>query len=227
MYHQEENVYPSLKLQGLLTVAKCTSVSHLNLIKMFRSVTIACIVATVMGFGPHASVARSSMTRTRLSMSAEFLPGAVAPLGYWDPLGLSKDKGEGDVKIFRESELKHGRVAMIAFLGILVAENFNPLFDNKITGPAIYQYQQAEDLISFFSVQALFGTALVEIMNISKGYESADDTNKRKGTFAQLKKEYVNGMWCYYTILLFCMILQCTELFYLIIVRFITIYCVY
>jgi hypothetical protein len=36
---------------------------------------------------------------------------------------------------------------MIAFAGIMVAESFNPLFEGKISGPAIYQYQQAEDLV--------------------------------------------------------------------------------
>eukprot|EP00438_Fugacium_kawagutii_P032450 Skav223754 [mRNA] locus=scaffold3575:422889:426983:- [translate_table: standard] len=45
----------------------------------------------------------------------------VAPLGYFDPLGLSKD---GDVETFRrrrESELKNGRVAMFATIGCVAA----------------------------------------------------------------------------------------------------------
>jgi hypothetical protein len=141
---------------------------------MFRSVIIACVVASVVAFVP-APVARSSMNK--LSMSAEFLPGAVAPLGYFDPVGFCKDKSEGECKKIRESELKHGRIAMIAFLGIIVAENFNPLFESKITGPAVFQYQQAEDLVSFFSVQALFGTALVEISNILSGWEGDNDVD--------------------------------------------------
>merc|ERR1712217_298969 len=43
--------------------------------------------------------------------------GVQAPLGFWDPLGLSKD---GDVPTFkrrRATEIKHGRVSMLAFLG--------------------------------------------------------------------------------------------------------------
>ena len=61
---------------------------------------------------------------------------------------------------------------MVAFLGILVGETFNPLFDGKITGPAIYQFQQADDLVSFFWVGVIFLIALVEGNNILNGWES-------------------------------------------------------
>merc|ERR1712217_476467 len=46
--------------------------------------------------------------------------GVQAPVGFWDPLGLSKD---GDVEAFkrrRETELKHGRVSMFAAIGYIV-----------------------------------------------------------------------------------------------------------
>merc|ERR1712224_213662 len=48
--------------------------------------------------------------------------GVQAPVGFWDPLGFTKD---GDVDLFRrrrETELKHGRVCMIATLGYMVPE---------------------------------------------------------------------------------------------------------
>merc|ERR1719159_672769 len=48
--------------------------------------------------------------------------GVQAPLGYWDPLGLNAD---GDVETFRrrrESELKHGRICMLACMGYIVPE---------------------------------------------------------------------------------------------------------
>ena len=44
-----------------------------------------------------------------------------APVGYFDPMGMSKD---GDMKTFRrrrESELKNGRVAMFATMGCILA----------------------------------------------------------------------------------------------------------
>ncbi|CAK9041372.1 Fucoxanthin-chlorophyll a-c binding protein E [Durusdinium trenchii] len=50
--------------------------------------------------------------------------GVQAPVGYWDPLGLSAD---GDVETFkrrRAVELKHGRICMLACVGYIVPEYF-------------------------------------------------------------------------------------------------------
>jgi len=48
--------------------------------------------------------------------------GVQAPVGFWDPLGLSTD---GDVTVFkrrRETEIKHGRVSMLATMGYITPE---------------------------------------------------------------------------------------------------------
>ena len=82
---------------------------------------------------------------------------------------------------------------MLAFLGIIVGETANPLFDHQITGPAIYQFQQADDIVSYFWVAVLFGIALVEGQNIYTAWESLGETTERKRFFAQLREEYVNG----------------------------------
>jgi light-harvesting complex I chlorophyll a/b binding protein 1 len=50
----------------------------------------------------------------------------VSPFGVFDPLGLIEDGNErapGTFKRFREAELKHGRVAMLASVGLL-AQHF-------------------------------------------------------------------------------------------------------
>merc|ERR1719203_634470 len=50
--------------------------------------------------------------------------GVQAPVGYWDPLGLSSD---GDVATFtrrRVTEIKHGRVSMWAAMGYIAPEYF-------------------------------------------------------------------------------------------------------
>ncbi|CAE8670343.1 unnamed protein product [Polarella glacialis] len=50
--------------------------------------------------------------------------GIQAPIGFWDPLGYTAD---GDVVFFkrrRETELKHGRIAMLACIGYIVPYYF-------------------------------------------------------------------------------------------------------
>ena len=51
------------------------------------------------------------------------LPGAVAPLGFFDPLGFTKDMELLGVKRFREAEIMHGRVAMMATVGYIIGES--------------------------------------------------------------------------------------------------------
>lgn len=48
--------------------------------------------------------------------------GALPPVGYWDPLGLSSNIDQETFTNYRTAELKHGRVAMLAVVGYLVAE---------------------------------------------------------------------------------------------------------
>jgi len=62
--------------------------------------------------------------------------GVSGPLGFFDPSGLSTDITEGRLLFFREAELKHGRLCMLAFLGIVVGENYHPLFGGEIDIPA-------------------------------------------------------------------------------------------
>merc|ERR1711865_730116 len=70
------------------------------------------------------------------------LPGNTAPMGDFDPAGFTKDADQNTVKRYREAELTHGRVSMLGITGFIVGENFNPLFDGEIKGPAINQFQQ-------------------------------------------------------------------------------------
>jgi len=55
------------------------------------------------------------------------LPGALEPIGVFDPLGLLPTSVD-EVKRFREAEVTHGRVAMLASVGFLIGESFHPLF---------------------------------------------------------------------------------------------------
>jgi len=51
------------------------------------------------------------------------LPGVSGPLGFFDPVGFTKDMDLNGVKRFREAEVMHGRVAMMASLGYIIGES--------------------------------------------------------------------------------------------------------
>merc|ERR1740121_63 len=71
------------------------------------------------------------------------LAGITDPVGFFDPLAFATtDISGGRLLFYREVELKHGRVAMLASLGILVGEQFHPLFGGDIDVPAYVAFQQ-------------------------------------------------------------------------------------
>merc|ERR1712010_189555 len=65
---------------------------------------------------------------------AKKMAGVTEPLGFFDPVGFCSEEGltEGKLCFYREVEVKHGRVAMLASLGFLVGEQFHPLFGGDI-----------------------------------------------------------------------------------------------
>ena len=76
---------------------------------------------------------------------AESLPGITGPLGFFDPLGFctSGDEkvSEAKIRFYREVELKHARVAMLAAVGFPLAEQFHPLFATD-DAPSYLAFQQ-------------------------------------------------------------------------------------
>lgn len=121
----------------------------------------------------------------------EDLPGVLPPVGFFDPLGISQGNDENAIKKFREAELKHGRIAMLASVGILLAERFNPLFDGKILGAGIYHFQQADQLLPYFWVIVLFAIALIEGQTILTAWDSVEDSQNKP--IADLRADYEPG----------------------------------
>merc|ERR1740138_1515818 len=72
---------------------------------------------------------------------AKTLPGVLQPTGFFDPLGCTEDKLPGEIMLYREAELAHGRVAMMAALGYVVQEQFHPIF-GYANGPVIRELDQ-------------------------------------------------------------------------------------
>merc|ERR1712230_357461 len=97
---------------------------------------------------------------------AKSLPGVTGPLGFFDPLGFcsADDITEGKIKFYREVELKHGRVGMLAALGFVVGENFHPLFGGDIDAPAYLAFQQTP--LETFWPAVVIAIAIPEIYSV-------------------------------------------------------------
>ena len=74
------------------------------------------------------------------------MPGQLAPLGFFDPVGFTKDKSVSELKRFREAEVTHGRVAMLASLGFLVGESQISLSTHVLRHIAVSSYCLASAL---------------------------------------------------------------------------------
>ena len=76
---------------------------------------LASLLASAAAFAPSPRLAG----KTSLSAFENEL-GAQEPLGFYDPLGLLDDADEARFNRLRYVELKHGRIAQLAFLGQIV-----------------------------------------------------------------------------------------------------------
>lgn len=114
------------------------------------------VVAKINGWAPDAS------------KPCFGLPGAIAPFGFFDPLGFTKGKELKEVKRIREAEVMHGRVAMMATVGFLVGEN-TPTISYGFNHPTIGINQLAEApgtvLFSFF-----LAINICEALRANKGW---------------------------------------------------------
>jgi|Transcript_19483 hypothetical protein len=81
---------------------------------------IATLLAgSAAAFAPSASKAGSNALRMA-DFSNEL--GVIAPTGFFDPCRLSAEIDEATFDAYRASELKHGRVCMLAVLGYVAPE---------------------------------------------------------------------------------------------------------
>merc|ERR1719160_1496353 len=93
-------------------------------------------------------------------------------MGFFDPVGWTSEIPAGTLLFYREVELKHGRVGMLAALGILVGENFHPLFGGNIDVPAAFAFQQTP--LQTFWPAVVAAIAIPEIFSV-KTFESLSD----------------------------------------------------
>jgi len=91
--------------------------------RRFRAIVLALTLASASAFVSPAPV--RAATAASVAVFPEIDPvrvneGAMPPVGFFDPWGLSVDASPETLGWYRAAELKHGRVCMAAFVGFLV-----------------------------------------------------------------------------------------------------------
>jgi hypothetical protein len=153
---------------------------------------IAASLLALFGSAAAFAPARSANKATSLNaFIAEELPGALAPVGFFDPLGFAEKADEPTMKRYREAELTHGRVAMLAVVGFLVGEKVEGssfLFDAQVSGPAITHLTQVPTI--FWGILAV-AIGAAEIKRAETGWVEPENVPVSKPGL--LREEYYPG----------------------------------
>jgi len=143
------------------------------------------------GGGKKAPVAKAPVSPFDVGGAAYGLPGNFNAVGgtelNWDPAGFMEGKSELEINRYRECELTHGRVGMLASLGFLVQEKFHPLFSAD-GGPAIDQIPQLP--VWLWGVM-LGGITAAEAFRISVAFRELDGEKLKAET--ALRPGYTPG----------------------------------
>eukprot|EP00548_Thalassiothrix_antarctica_P011661 CAMPEP_0194161722 /NCGR_PEP_ID=MMETSP0152-20130528/79094_1 /TAXON_ID=1049557 /ORGANISM="Thalassiothrix antarctica, Strain L6-D1" /LENGTH=215 /DNA_ID=CAMNT_0038871537 /DNA_START=453 /DNA_END=1100 /DNA_ORIENTATION=+ len=89
-----------------------------------KIISIALVAGTAVAFAPSHRVNTNNNGGILAAEKVDDRPfanalGAQAPLGLWDPLGIIADGDQKTFDHFREQEIKHGRISMLAIAGYL------------------------------------------------------------------------------------------------------------
>lgn len=79
-----------------------------------KTAVLASLLASAAAFAPSKSASQTSALK-----AFEDELGVQPPLGFFDPLGLLKSGDQATFDRLRYVEVKHGRIAQLAFLGYL------------------------------------------------------------------------------------------------------------
>jgi hypothetical protein len=111
---------------------------------MMKIATIAALMGSAAAFAPASVSKASTALNAEMSKSLPFLTnpsntdGLIGSVGF-DPLGFSDNF---DIKWLQESEIKHGRVAMLATVGFVTSQfvtlpMFSPVEDSNMVPSVI------------------------------------------------------------------------------------------
>jgi len=109
-------------------------------------------------------------------------------MGFFDPVGFTDSPAftVSEAKRYREAEVTHGRVAMLAALGWIVAEEYHPLFNGVGGYSSFARFQAVETVFSQFWEVLLLGIGISEGYRISVAWNDPREVD-------QIQDAYVPG----------------------------------
>uniref|UniRef100_UPI003FA615CC light-harvesting protein XLH12 n=1 Tax=Tribonema minus TaxID=303371 RepID=UPI003FA615CC len=165
-----------------------TALRHAPHSKMKAAATVAALAAvgSVSAFAPNAFTGKA-LSATVKSTSALQMADASGLVGkpfgagssVFDPLGLATKASDAELLRHQESEIKHGRIAMLAILGMAVQERFHPFFPtsaevaNSVDAPRMILQDYG-----WFWLLALWGVSVHEYDNVKHTYKPESSTVK-------------------------------------------------
>jgi hypothetical protein len=124
-----------------------------------KFLTLASLFAAVSAFAP----ATKTSSPTQLNAWKDNATGITAPVGFFDPMGFSADAPDKVMNHYRESELKHGRVAMAACLGwYITSSGVHPAFDSSLSSDPLEAMGQWGP---YGALQFILGCGAVEYLH--------------------------------------------------------------
>ena len=138
------------------------------------------------GFQDAATVEKDAEAAKAAGEFCYGLPGSIAPFERFDPFNFLEGKTFEQVRTWREAELAHARVGMLAAAGFLVQEKFHPLFSGD-GGPAVDQIPRLPVVVWFAMT---LGIGACEALRIQVGWSNP---NSPDHVFQKLLPDYVPG----------------------------------
>ena len=107
--------------------------------------------------------------------------GDIKPFGYFDPALLTTNLSDDSIKYVREAEIQHSRVAMVAFLGLVIAD----ISQNKILAIDYLYSLDWESQSPFW-----LGVGIYEFARMGAGWKNPF---VEKGKYFKLEEHYQPG----------------------------------
>jgi len=147
--------------------------------------------------------ARSLRKSSRHAFDAAAQEGVTEPFGYFDPLGFAKGKDAAEFRKLRVAEIKHGRVAMMASIGLVMPHFFKaPGFEKVPAGiGAVFTDMGGAGFVALFLGAGLHELVLWKDDATKDAGDFGDPFNFAKSISVERNYELNNGRMAMFAVI--------------------------